>query len=329
MLREKGEERLYSIADPNWNVVAICDSIGDVQERYTYDAFGKRNVFDDNFVAKIVSDYAWNRAFTGQLLDVETGLMLYRERYYHTELGRFINRDPIEYNSNNISLYAYVFNSPINLNDPLGLETITVFGFPIDISGIGNISVTFPDIPTPIPGLSISCSFSVKVSYGTCCESCKEFRLLDVTVTGSCAGKYGKAFKMKDDQGKRNEKIKLPCSGEEVKRKKVWTKNDPRYGSCRSSGGSGGIGTGGGSCPKSGCHFIASLFATGRAGTGIGAYFNVSKTIYGDGNFNGLFEGWNMNGGVTTGVYGFSISVGIEVGGKCAFLLSTTGNECI
>ena len=33
VLREKGQERLYSLADPNWNVVAITDAAGVVQER--------------------------------------------------------------------------------------------------------------------------------------------------------------------------------------------------------------------------------------------------------------------------------------------------------
>ncbi|MCL2742638.1 MAG: RHS repeat protein, partial [Planctomycetaceae bacterium] len=40
ILREKGAERLYSLADPNWNVVALTDVSGIVQERMKYDAFG-------------------------------------------------------------------------------------------------------------------------------------------------------------------------------------------------------------------------------------------------------------------------------------------------
>jgi uncharacterized protein RhaS with RHS repeats len=83
ILREKGSERLYSLADPNWNVVTICNANGDIQERYTYDAFGKRNVFNENFTAKAGTEFDWNRAFTGQVIDAETGLMIYRMRYYH------------------------------------------------------------------------------------------------------------------------------------------------------------------------------------------------------------------------------------------------------
>jgi RHS repeat-associated protein len=120
VLRENGKERLYSIADPNWNVVAIIDSTGNVKERYTYDAFGKRNVFDVNFTAKTETSFDWTRAFTGQVLDGETGLMLYRNRFYSVDLGRFVSRDPIGY-GDDINLFRYVNNSPVVGNDATGL----------------------------------------------------------------------------------------------------------------------------------------------------------------------------------------------------------------
>jgi RHS repeat-associated protein len=122
ILREKDEERLYSLADPNWNVVAICDATGNIQERYTYDVFGKRKVFDENFTAKTDTEFNWNRAFTGQVLDSETGLMLYRERYYDVVFGRFISCDPLEYWTGDINLYRYVLNSPSIFCDSYGLE---------------------------------------------------------------------------------------------------------------------------------------------------------------------------------------------------------------
>jgi RHS repeat-associated protein len=120
ILREKGEERLYSLADPNWNVLAICDTTGDIQERYTYDAFGKQNIFDADFTIKTGTEFNWNRTFTGQVLDIETGLILYRNRYFHVKFGRFISKDPIEYHANDINLYRYVYNSPIIILDANG-----------------------------------------------------------------------------------------------------------------------------------------------------------------------------------------------------------------
>ena len=121
ILREKGAERLYSLADPNWNVVAVVNSsTGSVVEKMKYDAFGKVMWMDDLFATKVNSDYMWNRTFTGQVLDTETDLMLYRNRYYHTGLGRFIQRDPVEYNAGDINLMRYVINRPGQENDPIG-----------------------------------------------------------------------------------------------------------------------------------------------------------------------------------------------------------------
>ena len=124
VLREKGAERLYSLADPNWNVVALIDSIGEAQERMKYDAFGKITWLDYNFVAKANSDYSWNRTFTGQVLDAETGMMLYRNRYYHVGMGRFVSRDPIGYEAKDVNLFRYVGNRALNFNDELGLDIL-------------------------------------------------------------------------------------------------------------------------------------------------------------------------------------------------------------
>ncbi|MDZ7620317.1 MAG: RHS repeat-associated core domain-containing protein, partial [Patescibacteria group bacterium] len=54
-------------------------------------------------------------------LDEETGLMYYRNRMYHAELGRFVSRDPMESDPN---LYRYCANNPVLLVDPSGLEWI-------------------------------------------------------------------------------------------------------------------------------------------------------------------------------------------------------------
>jgi RHS repeat-associated protein len=122
VLREKGEERLYSLADPNWNVVAICNASDDIQERYTYNAFGKRNVFDAIFTTKVETEFNWNRAFTGQVLDIETGLMLFRNRFYHVIFGRWVSRDPIGYDGKDVNIYRYVYNNSLKYQDEYGLK---------------------------------------------------------------------------------------------------------------------------------------------------------------------------------------------------------------
>jgi RHS repeat-associated protein len=120
--RERDEERLYSLADPNWNVVATTNAAGVVQERMRYDAFGKVTWLNANFSVKSNSDYNWNRTFTGQVLDNETELMLYRNRIYLTHFGRFGSRDPIGYRGRDKNLFRYVSNNTINFTDIFGLK---------------------------------------------------------------------------------------------------------------------------------------------------------------------------------------------------------------
>jgi RHS repeat-associated protein len=51
----------------------------------------------------------------------ETGLVYYGFRYYSPNIGRWINRDPIE-EDGGVNLYGIVGNNPVNHIDPLGLQ---------------------------------------------------------------------------------------------------------------------------------------------------------------------------------------------------------------
>lgn len=115
---------IYSLADANWNVVALTDAAGTPVERYTYTAFGKLNIYDGAFTPRSASNYNWTRTFTGQVLDNETGLMLYRNRFYHPKYGRFLTRDLIGYKGDILNQYRYVTNLPNKLLDYKGLKCI-------------------------------------------------------------------------------------------------------------------------------------------------------------------------------------------------------------
>jgi len=106
----------------NWNVVALAESDGDVVERYIYDAYGRATVLNADFTPKVSGTaYAWTHLYTGRELDPESGLMHYRNRYYHTGLGRFVSRDPIGYGGG-INAYGYCANSPVDYVDPGGTK---------------------------------------------------------------------------------------------------------------------------------------------------------------------------------------------------------------
>ena len=109
----EGANTYFTTIDGNKNVTAYVDSSDNVVAEYTYGPFG-------NIVEKSGSkadDFAYR--FSSEVFDKETGLVYYNFRYYNPELGRWLNRDPIqEWGGSN--LYGFVLNNPLYFYDYLG-----------------------------------------------------------------------------------------------------------------------------------------------------------------------------------------------------------------
>ncbi len=87
-----GTETYYPVADGNGNITEYVTTNGTIAAHYEYNPFGG-TITSSGTKA---NDFKFR--FSTKYLDDETGLYYYAYRYYSTELGRWINRDPIEEN---------------------------------------------------------------------------------------------------------------------------------------------------------------------------------------------------------------------------------------
>ena len=121
-------ESLWNFTDQLGTGRDLTDNSGNVVNHLIYDSFG-------NVVSQTNNAFKSRYLFTGREFDEETGLHYYRARYYDGFIGRFLNPDPIGFDSGQTNLYAYVNNSPVNSIDPSGLLTFVIPG----ADGYGNL----------------------------------------------------------------------------------------------------------------------------------------------------------------------------------------------
>ena len=124
----------YTHVDHLGSVVAITDELGEVAERLSFDAWGRRRaVLSVDLVAPVPGFYGHTAlalssglisdGFTGhQQLD-GVGIIHMRGRIYDAELGRFLQGDPLVQDATNLqslNRYSYVQNNPLSYTDPSG-----------------------------------------------------------------------------------------------------------------------------------------------------------------------------------------------------------------
>jgi RHS repeat-associated protein len=94
------------------SVASLSSGAGALAGTYTYDSFGNLTASTGSLTNPF--------RFTGRELDQETGIYQYRARYFDPTDGRFISEDPFGFAAG-MNFFTYVHNSPVVLDDPMGL----------------------------------------------------------------------------------------------------------------------------------------------------------------------------------------------------------------
>jgi len=100
--------------DYRGSTVALTDEAGAVTDRFTYTPYG----VEERLLGSTDTPFRYNGQYG--VISLDDGLVHMRARFYHPELRRFLNADPLQFGGGN-NWFAYANGNPVSYVDPFGL----------------------------------------------------------------------------------------------------------------------------------------------------------------------------------------------------------------
>ena len=111
----------YYMYNPQGDVIGLFNDNLDVVVEYAYDSWGNLVSMTGSLASTLGQDNPFR--YRGYYYDSETGMYYLNSRYYHPQIGRFINADGYVQTGQGLldkNMFAYCGNNPVNRIDPSG-----------------------------------------------------------------------------------------------------------------------------------------------------------------------------------------------------------------
>ncbi|MES2664422.1 MAG: RHS repeat-associated core domain-containing protein, partial [Pseudomonadota bacterium] len=119
----------FQILDHLESVIAILDINGNIENKYSYDAWGKRRNINWQPSSNILyGNWITAAGFTGHEHLDAIGLIHMNGRIYNPTIGRFVSADPVIQAPTDLQSYngyAYARNNPLKFTDPTGYSWLS------------------------------------------------------------------------------------------------------------------------------------------------------------------------------------------------------------